>query len=279
VHVNDPFPPAVLAARIAGVPRVLVTHHTPELPRRDNLAGRAWQRLHWALRPEVIYTSESDRATDDRTGLRTHVVYYGIDAARFSRASDAERSAARTAIGAAVDRPVAGFVGALGDRRKGFDTLFDAWRRLCTNAAWDVDLVVIGAGAELDAWRRRARDDRLADRIRFLGFRHDVPEVLAALDGFVHPARYEAYGLSVHEAICRGVPTIVTSSAGVAERYPDDLSDLLLDDPNDAGELTERLSLWRRNLDHLRARVTPFADMLRARSWDDMARAIAALAA
>src|SRR5690242_13153161 len=40
VHVNDPFPPAVLAARLARVPRVLLTHHTPELPRRDNTIGR-----------------------------------------------------------------------------------------------------------------------------------------------------------------------------------------------------------------------------------------------
>ena len=48
----------------------------------------------------------------------------------------------------------------------------------------------------------------------------DVPEILAALDGLVHPARYEAYGLSVHEALCRGVPSIVSASAGIAERYP-----------------------------------------------------------
>src|SRR5439155_22344578 len=51
VHVNDPFPPAVLAARLARVPRVLLTHHTPELPRQDNAAGRAWQNLLWSLRP------------------------------------------------------------------------------------------------------------------------------------------------------------------------------------------------------------------------------------
>src|SRR6185437_14954808 len=63
-HVMDVWPQAVVAARLARVPRVLVTHHTPELPRRDNLAGRAWQRLGWLARPEVIYTSETDRARD-----------------------------------------------------------------------------------------------------------------------------------------------------------------------------------------------------------------------
>ena len=77
-----------------------------------------------------------------------------------------------------------------------------------------------GTGAELPAWRQRAQAAGLGDRMRFLGFRSDVPEILAALDALVHPARYEAYGLSVHEALCRGVPAIVSASAGVAERIP-----------------------------------------------------------
>ena len=48
VHVTDVWPQALLAARLARVPRVLVTHHTPELPRRDNLAGRVWWWVGWA---------------------------------------------------------------------------------------------------------------------------------------------------------------------------------------------------------------------------------------
>ena len=63
-----------------------------------------------------------------------------------------------------------------------------------------------GPGGELPAWRRRAREAGVGDRIRFAGFRTDVPQILAALDALVHPARYEAYGLSVREALCRGVP-------------------------------------------------------------------------
>ena len=247
--------------------------------RRDVAAERA------ALKAARVVVCNSERTRTDvveRAGVdasRAHVVYYGIDSARFARVTDAERRRARTAIGAAGDRPIAGFVGALGDRRKGFDTLFDAWTRLCGRAAWDADLIVVGAGAEVAAWQRRAAEAGLADRVRFTGFRDDVPAILAALDGFVHPARYEAYGLSVHEAVCRGVPAIVTRSAGVAERYPAGLSDLLLDNPNDAGELAERLSLWRSHLDRVHARVAPFADALRTRSWNDMARDIAALPA
>jgi hypothetical protein len=78
--------------------------------------------------------------------------------------------------------------------------------------------------------------------------------------------------MGVHEALCRGVPAIVSEAAGVAERYPGDLSDLILADPNDARELAARLRHWRANADSLAARVRPLGDELRAQTWAEMAR-------
>ena len=141
--------------------------------------------------------------------------------ATFGSITDSERRAAREALGIG-DRRVAVFIGALGDRRKGFDVLFDAWRGLAADPAWDVDLFVVGAGAEREAWMQQAREAGLAERIRFLGFRSDVASVLAAADVLVHPARYEPYGLGVHEAICRGVPAIVTVMCRRRRALPED---------------------------------------------------------
>jgi len=203
---------------------------------------------------------------------RAHVVYYGIDAARFGAIDADERAAARLALALPPDRPLALFSGALGDRRKGFDTLFDAWRALCGRDDWDVDLVVTGAGAELAAWQARAAALG-GGRIRFLGFRRDMASVFAASDVLVHPARYEAYGLAVHEALCRGLPAIVSAAAGVAERYPEDLGGLLLQDPESAGELVRALLAWRSDAT-ARDRVAPFASRLRARGWDHMGHEI-----
>jgi len=209
---------------------------------------------------------------------RVKVVYYGIDAARFGLVSAEQRRRAKTALGCDPDRPLVGFVGALGDRRKGFDTLFEAWRRSCARPSWDADLLVVGAGSELEAWRQRAADVGLDGRVRFAGFRDDVPAVIAGLDGFVHPARYEAYGLSPHEALCRGVPTLVSASAGVAERYPSTLAELLIADPDDVDHLCERLTLWRSRLDAWQSLAADASHAMRARSWGAMAAEIAALA-
>jgi glycosyltransferase involved in cell wall biosynthesis len=208
---------------------------------------------------------------------RARVVYYGIDAAKFGPVDDLERARARQSLGLPADRLFALFVGALGDRRKGFDTLFDAWRSLCERGDWDVDLVVVGTGAELEAWQERAGRTLPAGRVRFLGFRRDMPLVLAACDLLIHPARYEAYGLAVHEALCRGVPALVSSHAGVAERYPFELRSLLLGDPDSAAELAKRLVSWRGDSE-LRSGVASLGTQLRARSWDQMAREIVSVA-
>lgn len=204
---------------------------------------------------------------------RTRVVYLACDTAAFRAAAEPEQRELRTQLGWPTDRPVVMFVGAVDDRRKGFDTLFEAWSRLARDPTWDSVLVVAGSGAEVPMWEGVARDGGFAHAIRFLGHRKDVPDLLRAADALVHPARCEAYGLAVHEALCCDIPAIVSHAAGIADRYPAELSDLLLADPNDAGELADRLRHWRADLEAIKARVRPFSDQLRAYTWDDMARA------
>ncbi len=206
---------------------------------------------------------------------RVHTVYYGADAERFRPPTADERIAARRALRVDEDAPALAFVGALGDRRKGFDTLFDAFDFLCrSEPGWDATLLVAGAGGELEEWKRRAAEARLGDRIRFLGFRSDVREVLWAADAVVAPTRYEAYGLAVQEALCTGIPAIVSRGAGVAERIPAPLDALLPGDPDDAGELAERLLAWRAGMADHRAAALDLSAQLRAWTWDHMAARI-----
>jgi glycosyltransferase involved in cell wall biosynthesis len=249
------------------------------LTHRYALAG---EQAALAKAQVVICNSERTRRdVTERVGVResrTHVVYYGSDPDRFSPVKPAERLAARQKLGWRNDRPLVVFIGALGDRRKGFDTLFAAWQIVCQDPSWDCTLVVIGAGAELPAWRNRAEAAELSERVWFLGFRRDVPTILAASNLLVHPARYEAYGLGVHEALCRGIPAMVSAEAGVAERFPAELNHLLIPDPDDSVDLADRLTQWRKNLDDGGAAVTSLSATLRMHTWDKMAEQITCLA-
>ncbi|MBD2692158.1 glycosyltransferase family 4 protein [Anabaena catenula] len=232
-----------------------------------------------ALNSARVIIVNSDRTKQDLIEKlaipeqKLHTVYYGIDPQVFYPATPEERIALRQQLEWPEDKAIVVFIGALSDRRKGFDTLFAAWQQLCKSPDWDAELVVIGVGAELPLWQRRAADAGISN-IHFLGFRADVPKLLQAADCLVAPTRYEAYGLGVHEALCCGLPAIVSADAGVAERYPPQLQDLLLPNPEDAVNLATRLQKWYKDRKYYSNLVSSILQELRAYSWDDMAKVI-----
>lgn len=263
---------AAYRPKIAGRPLRRAIHDlAARKARRDERAVTSRARV-------VIANSElTARQAVDLLGAdpsRVHVVYYGADPERFRPPSSEERIRARRELGIEGDAPVLVFVGALGDRRKGFDTLFRAFSSLSPDAAWGATLLVAGAGGELEEWKRRASQAGLERRVRLLGFQTDVRRVLYAGDALVAPTRYEAYGLAVQEAICCGLPAIVSRAAGVAERIPPPLDALLLADPDAADELADKLRAWRAGVDAHRAAAREFSAALRAWTWDQMAARI-----
>ena len=193
-----------LAARLARVPRLVVTHHTPELPRRDNVAGRAWQRLGWATRPEVIYTSETDRAP---TAAAPHArVELGIDLDRFAcgtpRARGAHRRQRRATRGAEGTRDLLAAAPLVLERHP--DVRFvDRGRRRAARRARDAGAAPLG------------------DRFEFLGERDDVPDLLASFEVFAFPSLFEGLCLAVIEAQAAGVPVVATPVGGIRETVVD----------------------------------------------------------
>ncbi|HEX6701082.1 MAG TPA: glycosyltransferase [Gaiellaceae bacterium] len=236
-HVMDVWPQALVAARLARVPRLLITHHTPELPRRDNVAGRVWQRLGWLARPEVIYTSEADRSRDGRRPSR--VIALGIDLDRFEGAQPALRSEA----------PLVGNVARLAPQ-KDHRTLIEAARLVP-----EAEFVVAGDG------QLRAELERLAEgsRVRFLGARDDVPELLASFDVFAFPSLFEGLCLAVIEAQAAGVPVVATPVGGIRETVVDGETGLLVP-PSDPAALAEAI---RRLLEDRAAAETMAAEAKR----------------
>jgi glycosyltransferase involved in cell wall biosynthesis len=223
----------------------------------------------------IVTTAERNR--EDLARLyripraKIHIIPLGTDAERFRPPSAAERAEMRRSVGLDSSTPVLGFVGALGDRRKGFDVLFEAWTKLRDRIPAKSRLVVAGAGRELRKFQERARGEGQQDRFQFLGFHRDVPRLLWAFDAVAAPSRYEPYSLAAQEALATGAPVFLSRSAGLSELYPRELADLLLDDPEDVDALAHKLELWARDPAGHRARVAPFGAKLRAYTWTHMA--------
>lgn len=89
--------------------------------------------------------------------------------------------------------------------------------------------------------RRRVRNSPLRDRVKFVGFRNDVPGILSQLDVLVQPNRGpEGLGRSVLEAMACGVPVIAVNKWGPAELIQDGQTGLLFP-PLDSTQLAAHM--------------------------------------
>jgi UDP-glucose:(heptosyl)LPS alpha-1,3-glucosyltransferase len=95
-------------------------------------------------------------------------------------------------------------------------------------------LLIVGL-AEADAksakTRQLAHELGVADRIKWLGHHEDIPELMAAADVFVHPARYDTTGTVILEAIVNGLPVITTSSCGYAKHVTSANAGIVVQEP------------------------------------------------
>lgn len=90
--------------------------------------------------------------------------------------------------------------------QKGIDVLLNSFSKLSGNPA----LVIVGKGSEEDVFRDLAKELGIADRVYFLGIRHDIPEVLSFSDCFVLASRYEGLGIVVLEAMASKKTVIIS---------------------------------------------------------------------
>ena len=153
--------------------------------------------------------------------------YYGTPPARFhllppgierDRTAPPNRRAVRARMRAnlgidTVDRLLL-FVGS-GFVKKGLDRLLTGMRALPRELLDRTHLIVLGDDNST-RFARIARRLSLGDRVRFLGGRDDVPEILLAGDGLALPAFDETAGMVILEAMIAGLPALVTENCGYA---------------------------------------------------------------
>ena len=142
---------------------------------------------------------------------------------------------------------------------KGFDVLLEALA-----AMPDVFLWLAGDGPQKQTLIRIADNLKISDRVRFLGWRSDTSNLLAAADALICPSRHEPLGNVILEAWVQGKPVIAAASDGPKELItsgkngflceidnPTNLADtikLLLGDANLAEELaSEGRKTYERN--------------------------------
>lgn len=103
-----------------------------------------------------------------------------------------------------------------------------------------VRLEVVGDGPQKGQLESLTRTLHLQERVRFLGRRDDVPEILRTSDVFVFPSQLESFGLAALEASACGLPVVASDVGGLPEVIQDGVSGMLFPS-KDVEALAERI--------------------------------------
>jgi glycosyltransferase involved in cell wall biosynthesis len=165
------------------------------------------------------------------------VVPNGIDLAAYQALPDRRQARARWI--SASSKPVVGTIARL-DPQKGLPVLLHAFSILTRR--WPrAALLIAGTGPDRKALEALAIDLGIADRLHLLGFQQDVRPVLAALDVFVLPSRWEGFGLATLEAMAAGLPVVVTDVPGSRDLVQHEQTGLVVP-PNDSDALARAMA-------------------------------------
>jgi glycosyltransferase involved in cell wall biosynthesis len=192
---------------------------------------------------------------------RVHYIPHGVDLTRFHAPAGQERASIRAAEGLPLDRPIVLSVGRL-STEKGVLDLLEAWRLVADPRAL---LLLVGPDMPGHQWdagpavRAFITAHTLHDRVRVYGPSTDPSRLYRAADLFVQPSHFEAFGISVIEAMATGVP-VVASAVGGLRDFLVDGSNALLHPPRTPAALAAAL---RRALADSALRATLAAEALR----------------
>ena len=171
----------------------------------DATTIRLCHRLHAIT--ETVADTMAKRLFVDRQ--RITVIPRGRDAARLGARSLARRRDARSSLGIGDDQPLLLAIGRHAPA-KGLDVAIRAMREVLVGQP-RATLVIAGReGASTSRLRAEMTGLGVADRIRLLGPRTDVPDLLVAADLLVFPSRWEGFGGALIEALALETPIVAS---------------------------------------------------------------------
>jgi glycosyltransferase involved in cell wall biosynthesis len=212
---------AIAAARAAGTP--VFMHGDAHLGLRRSALKATLRRsvmgLFYKSLDGFMAIGRLNRELYLATGVREDRIFempYAVDNARFSGGATltaSERRAVRASLGVHDERPIVLYAAKF-QRRKRPGDLIEAIARLQSEGA-PVALALVGSG-ELERELRELSASLGMEGVAFPGFvnQQALPAIYASSDLFVLPSMDEPWGLAVNEAMCAGLPVVISDEVG-----------------------------------------------------------------
>jgi glycosyltransferase involved in cell wall biosynthesis len=212
------------AAISAGVSRIVASERCVDL-------WKTWQQLaidrYLARRTAAIVVNsrgvEQFYTEQGLPAAKIRVIYNGIGPAA---ASDVTREALLAELGLPVGTRLIGAVGRLWPQKRLKDLIWAT--DLLHVIRDDAHLLVVGDGPQRQALERYARQCHVADRVHFLGVRHDVPRLMPHFDLLWLASGFEGLPNVIMEAMACGLPVVASDIWGNRELVVHDQTGFLV---------------------------------------------------
>lgn len=218
-HQYTPFFYSALAKPLCGFrPRLILTEHGRHYPDRVSPLRRAVNRLVLDRCADAVtaccrFSAEGLSRTDGFAGARIGVIENGIEVEQYGPPADRDLAkedagldpSRRYLIHVARHHPV-----------KDQPTLIRGFAQAVPDLP-GVDLLMVGDGPLRPDLEALALQLGIAGRVKFLGIRTDIPDLMRAAEVFALTSLSEAASLTLLEAMASGLPAIVTAVGGNGE--------------------------------------------------------------
>jgi glycosyltransferase involved in cell wall biosynthesis len=259
VHIHLPFTLdnrwAFLAARLA---RTRVVVSTEQLAAEEwvfrSARARTLKRMLVALQDRLIATSDHVHARLSAAGVpsaKIVTVYNPVEVP--DQVPPETRPRVRRELGIDPDTPLVGMVARIDPKQKRYDAFLAAARRVAASVP-AAQFLIVGDGppqarTELEGM---ARTLGLASSVRFLGYRSDARDIVAALDVFVLASDNEGFPLVTLEAMAAEIPIVASDLPPLREQIADAQTGYLVP-RGDVEALANRVTTLLQHRDHARA--------------------------
>jgi glycosyltransferase involved in cell wall biosynthesis len=218
-HQYTPFFYSALTKPLCGFrPRVILTEHGRHYPDQVSPLRRAVNRLVLDRLADAVtaccrFSAQGLIRVDGFAGARVEIIENGIEVERYGPPAD--KALAKEDVGLEPERCYLIHV-ARHHPVKDQSTLLRGFAAAVPDLP-GLDLLMVGDGQLRGELESLAVDLRVPDRVKFLGIRTDVPDLMRAADAFALTSLSEAASLTLLEAMASGLPAIVTDVGGNPE--------------------------------------------------------------
>ena len=233
------------AAYLAGIPVIIHTYHGYGFNDYQSFLKRRLfvllERLTARITTRFIAVSKNNIEKGINAGIfrsdDVELIRSGIDISEFSDVK-VDKAKKKMELGIELDKPLIGMIACFKPQKAPLDFV-KAAHLVCQKMS-DVRFVVAGDGELRPPMEELINNLGLKDKIKLLGFRMDIPEIMKCLDVFVLTSLWEGLPKVIVQAIAAGIPIVATEVDGSSEVIKNGVNSFLVK-PGDVEGIAEKV--------------------------------------